>query len=43
MAAKIYGLKILKKNIEDEVNNTTRFLIMSNKKTYPNTTKVKFL
>ena len=34
MAAKIYGLKILKKNIEDEVNNTTRFLIMSNKKKY---------
>ena len=31
MAAKIYGLKILKKNIEDEVINTTRFLIMSNK------------
>jgi prephenate dehydratase len=28
LAAKIYGLKILKKNIEDEVGNVTRFLIM---------------
>jgi prephenate dehydratase len=28
LAAKIYGLKILKKNIEDEDGNVTRFLIM---------------
>ena len=28
LAAKIYGLKILKKNIEDEAGNVTRFLIM---------------
>ena len=28
LAAKIYGLKILKKNIEDEVGNVTRFLVM---------------
>jgi prephenate dehydratase len=28
LAAKIYGLKILKKNIEDESGNVTRFLIM---------------
>ena len=28
LAAKIYGLKILKKNIEDETGNVTRFLIM---------------
>ena len=41
MAAKIYGLKILKKNIEDEVNNTTRFLIMSNKKHLPKYDKSK--
>ena len=41
MAAKIYGLKILKKNIEDEVNNTTRFLIMSNQKSIPRYEKSK--
>ncbi len=35
MAAKIYGLQVLKENIEDEINNTTRFLIMSNKKVIP--------
>ena len=28
LAAKFYGLKILKKNIEDEAGNVTRFLIM---------------
>jgi prephenate dehydratase len=28
LAAKIYGLKILEKNIEDEAGNVTRFLIM---------------
>ena len=28
LAAKIYGLKIIKKNIEDETGNITRFLIM---------------
>ena len=28
LAAKIYGLKILKKNIEDENGNVTRFLVM---------------
>ena len=28
LAAKIYGLKILKKNIEDEDGNVTRFLVM---------------
>jgi prephenate dehydratase len=28
LAAKIYGLKILEKNIEDEASNVTRFLIM---------------
>ena len=29
LAAKIYELKIIKENIEDDENNTTRFLIMS--------------
>jgi prephenate dehydratase len=29
LAAEIYGLKILKRNIEDAQNNTTRFLVMS--------------
>jgi len=28
LAARIYGLKILKKNIEDETGNVTRFLVM---------------
>ena len=29
LAAEIYGLDILLKDIEDEHNNTTRFLVMS--------------
>ena len=29
LAAEIYGLKIIRENIEDDKNNTTRFLIMS--------------
>jgi prephenate dehydratase len=29
LAAKIYGLKVLKKDIEDEKHNTTRFIILS--------------
>jgi prephenate dehydratase len=29
LAAEIYGLKILKRNIEDAEHNTTRFLVMS--------------
>lgn len=29
MAAKIYGLKILAENVEDEAHNTTRFVILS--------------
>ncbi len=35
IAAEIYGLKILKKNIEDASHNTTRFLIMSREKSWP--------
>ncbi len=29
LAAKYYGLKILKKNIEDEADNTTRFIVLA--------------
>jgi len=29
LAAKLYGLEILQRNIEDEHNNTTRFLVMT--------------
>ena len=35
MSAKIYGLKILLKNIEDASHNTTRFLIMCRKPKLP--------
>ena len=31
LAAKIYELKILKRNIEDEQHNTTRFIVLSRK------------
>lgn len=36
LAGKIYGLDVLARHIEDELNNTTRFLVMS-----PNTKSVK--
>ncbi len=29
LAASIYGLKILKRNVEDEAHNTTRFIVLS--------------
>jgi len=35
VAADIYGLKILEKNVEDNPNNTTRFLIISQKTASP--------
>ena len=35
MAAKIYGLKIIKENVEDAEHNTTRFLIMAKKPILP--------
>ena len=35
LAAKIYNLEILKKNIEDESENVTRFLIMSKDSKHP--------
>ena len=38
LAAEIYGLDILASNIENEANNTTRFLVMSRHKAMPVTT-----
>ena len=35
MAGEIYGLKVIKENIEDEEHNTTRFLIMAKRPTLP--------
>ena len=35
MAAEIYGLKIMKENVEDAEHNTTRFLIMAKKPVMP--------
>jgi prephenate dehydratase len=35
LSAKIYNLKILLKNIEDESENTTRFIIMAKKVSHP--------
>ena len=41
LSAKIYNLKILMKNIEDESQNTTRFIIMSKKVSQPEYEKNK--
>ena len=41
LSAKIYNLKILKKNIEDEKGNVTRFLVMGKKPIQPNFDKQK--
>jgi prephenate dehydratase len=35
LAGKIYGLEVLARHIEDQDNNTTRFLIMSRDRTWP--------
>jgi len=35
LAAEIYGLEVLKKDIEDEPNNTTRFVIMAQEPVHP--------
>jgi prephenate dehydratase len=34
LAAEIYGLDILKENVEDESNSTTRFVVLSREKTW---------
>ena len=41
LSAKIYNLKILKKNIEDEEGNVTRFLIMGKNINQPDYQKNK--
>lgn len=43
LAADIYGLQILVSNIENDSNNTTRFLIMSRTKTMPKDDGSKFI
>jgi len=43
MAAEIYGLKILKSNIENDDNNTTRFLVMNKSKLMPKYDGGKFV
>jgi prephenate dehydratase len=35
LAGELYGLKVLKKNIEDEAGNTTRFIVLSKKAETP--------
>jgi prephenate dehydratase len=35
LAAKIYGLQILKKNVADEKHNTTRFVVLARKPKWP--------
>ena len=41
LSAKIYGLEILKRNIEDETGNVTRFLVMGKEKFQPDYEKEK--
>ena len=43
LAAKIYDLKILKSNIEDEQENVTRFLVMSKKSRHPEFRDKKYI
>ena len=43
LAAEIYGLDILASNIENEANNTTRFLVMSRHKAMPADDGSKFI
>ena len=43
LAAKIYGLEILKPDIEDEKGNVTRFLIMGNESSHPELKNKKYI
>ena len=43
LAAKIYNLKILKSNIEDEADNVTRFFIMGKKTKHPEFKDKKYI
>jgi len=43
LSAKIYGLEIIQKNIENEKGNLTRFLIMGNKISQPEFRKKKYI
>ena len=43
LAAKIYNLEILKKNIEDETGNVTRFLIMGVDVSHPEHKDIKYI
>ena len=35
LAGEVYGLEVLARDIEDEGNNTTRFLVMSRRPDFP--------
>jgi prephenate dehydratase len=43
LAAKIYNLEILKKNVEDEPGNVTRFFIMGKNSKHPEFAKKKYI
>ena len=43
LSAEIYGLEILKKNIENETGNLTRFLIMGKNISQPEFTDKKYI
>ena len=43
LAAKIYNLKILKSNVEDESGNVTRFFIMGSHSTHPEFKDKKYI
>jgi prephenate dehydratase len=43
LAAKIYGLQILKKNVADAKHNTTRFVVLSRKPKWPSRTQKRVM
>src|SRR5665811_2013899 len=43
LAAEIYGLDILKENVEDEANSTTRFIVLSREKKWATPGKGKVI